>query len=95
MPKEWKVGNNPFEVTVHRMESMMSFPAATDLAIEIIPEMPSMGHGSPNNVNPVHIANGHYLGSVNFTMTGEWRINLIIKKGDRTITKKAWFDIAF
>lgn len=95
MPKEWKVGNNPFEVTVHRMESMMSFPAVTDLTIEIIPEMPSMGHGSPNNVNPVHTANGHYLGSVNFTMTGEWRINLIIKKGDRTITNKAWFDIAF
>ena len=95
IPKAWKVGNNPFEITAHRMESMMSFPAATDLTIEIRPEMPSMGHGSPNNGNPVHTINGHYLGNVNFTMTGEWRINMTIMKGDRVITKKAYFDITF
>jgi hypothetical protein len=92
---KWKVGNNPFEITVHTMASMMSFPAATDLTIEIDPQMPSMGHGSPNNVNPVHTANGHYLGSVNFTMTGAWRIYLVIKKGSRTISNKAYFDITF
>jgi hypothetical protein len=95
IPKAWKVGNNPFEITAHSMASMMSFPPATDLTIEITPEMPSMGHGSPNNVNPVHTANGHYLGSVNFTMTGAWRINMTIKKGDRLITNKAYFDITF
>lgn len=94
-PKAWKVGNNPLEVTVHRMASMMSFPTVTDLTIEITPEMPSMGHGSPNNVNPVHTLNGHYVGNVNFTMTGAWRINMTIKKGDRLITNKAYFDITF
>jgi hypothetical protein len=77
------------------MASMMSFPPATDLTIEIDPQMPSMGHGSPNNVNPVHTANGHYLGSVNFNMTGAWRIYLVIKKGSRTISNKAYFDITF
>jgi hypothetical protein len=94
-PDKWKVGNNPFEITVHTMASMMSFPAATDLTIEIDPQMPSMGHGSPNNVNPVHSANGHYLGSVNFTMTGAWRIYMVIKKGTRVISNKAYFDITF
>jgi hypothetical protein len=94
-PGKWKVGNNPFEITVHTMASMMSFPAATDLTIEIDPQMPSMGHGSPNNVNPVHTANGHYLGSVNFTMTGAWRIYMVIKKGTRVISNKAYFDITF
>ena len=95
IPKAWKVGNNPFEVTVHKMASMMSFPCISDLTIEITPEMPSMGHGSPNNVNPVHTANGHYLGNVNFTMTGEWRINMVIKKGNRVLSNKAFFDITF
>ena len=95
LPKVWKVGQNSFEITAHRMESKMSFPAATDLTFEIIPEMPSMGHGLPNNLNPVHTSNGHYVGSVNFTMTGAWRINMIVKKGDKTVTNKAWFDIAF
>ncbi len=94
-PSEWKVGNNPFEITVHKMASMMSFPCCTDLTFEITPEMPSMGHGSPNNVNPVSQGNGHYLGNVNFTMTGAWRINLVVKKGDRIVNRKAYFDVVF
>jgi hypothetical protein len=95
VPQAWKVGINPFEITIHRMASMFSFPPVTDLAVEITPEMPSMGHGSPNNVNPVHTVNGHYYGSVNFTMTGEWRIHLAIKKEGRLITDKAYFDVTF
>lgn len=95
IPKIWKVGINPFEITIHKMESMMSFPAVTDLTVEITPEMPSMGHGSPNNVNPVHVSNGHYAGNVNFTMTGDWRIHLTIKKDGWLISDKAYFDILF
>lgn len=92
-PAKWKVGNNTYEITVHRMASMMSFPCCDDLTVEIIPEMPSMGHGSPNNVNPVSKGMGHYSGTVNFTMTGEWRINMIFRKGDRVIGKTVYFDV--
>lgn len=95
LPDAWKVGNNKFEITMHKMASMMSFPPVTDMTIEITPEMPSMGHGSPNNVNPVHTSNGHYVGSVNFTMTGDWRIHLAIKQGGRLITNRLYFDIFF
>ena len=94
-PTAWKVGMNPFEITINCMQSMMAFPFCTDFTVEITPEMPSMGHGSPNNVNPVHVSNGHYVGSVNFTMTGPWRINMIIKKSDWVKSKKAYFDITF
>lgn len=94
-PAEWKVGNNPFEITVHSMASMMSFPCCDDFTVEITPEMPSMGHGSPNNVNPVLTSMGHYVGTVNFTMTGAWRINMVFKKGGRTIGRNAFFDISF
>jgi hypothetical protein len=94
-PAAWKVGNNLFEITVHTMASMMSFPCCNEMTVEIIPEMPSMGHGSPNNVNPVLKANGHYEGTVNFTMTGAWRINMIFRKGDRVIGRNAYFDINF
>ena len=91
--EKWKVGNNTYEITVHRMASMMSFPCCDDLSVEIIPEMPSMGHGSPNNVNPVSTGMGHYSGTVNFTMTGEWRINMIFRKGGRVIGKTVYFDV--
>ena len=91
----WKVGMNPFEITINCMQSMMAFPACSDFTVEITPFMNSMGHGSPNNINPVHVSNGHYMGSVNFTMTGAWRINMVIKKSDWVKSRKAYFDITF
>jgi len=75
-PRDPKVGINDFEVTVHKKATMMDWPASGDFMITMEPEMPDMGHGSPNNVNPVHSANGHYNGKVNFTMDGYWKINL-------------------
>ena len=70
------VGINPFEVTVHTRKTMMEWPSVNNFTITIEPEMPDMGHGSPNNVNPVFTSNGHYEGKVNFTMDGYWKINM-------------------
>jgi hypothetical protein len=92
-PNAPKIGLNDFEITLHKKANMMSFPAVENYTVEINPIMPSMGHGSPNNVNPVHTANGHYLGKVNFTMTGLWRVNLIIKKNGVMIDNTQFFDI--
>ena len=85
------VGLNDFEITVHYRENMNAFPAITDAAVEMTPSMPSMGHGSPNNVNPVHGEMGHYRGKVNFTMSGDWRIDLSLSRGDSLLTTA--FDI--
>lgn len=94
-PAKPKVGMNDFEITLHKKETMMSFPAATNYTVEIEPEMPSMGHGSPNNVNPVHTGNGHYKGQVNFTMTGEWNINLRIMDGSEAVDTTSYFVVTF
>jgi hypothetical protein len=92
-PVSPKVGINDIEFTLHRKASMMSWPADGTYTIEITPDMPSMGHGSPNNVNPVLTGNGHYKGKVNFTMTGEWRISVAVKKSGVTISKNTAFYI--
>jgi hypothetical protein len=94
-PSSPAVGVNDLELSVHYKQNMMSFPPVEDLTIEIEPEMPSMDHGSPNNVHPIHIHKGHYEGKVNFTMTGWWRIHLTIKKGDNIVTDEAYFDVTF
>ncbi len=91
-PLEPKVGMNDFIITVHYRESMMSFPAITDALVEIEPSMPSMGHGSPNNVNPMHETRGHYIGKVNFTMTGDWLIDVSVSRNNAPLLKTA-FDI--
>ncbi|QGY47628.1 hypothetical protein GM418_29360 [Maribellus comscasis] len=94
-PSVPEVGMNDIGFTVHYRENMMSFPAAENLSISIEPEMPSMGHGSPNNVNPTHMGNGHYKGKVNFTMTGWWRVNIEISKDGEPIGNELSFDITF
>lgn len=92
-PAAPKVGMNDIEFTIHRKASMMDFPADDSYTIEITPEMPSMGHGSPNNENPVTTGNGHYKGKVNFTMTGEWKVNVLVKKAGTTISKNLYYII--
>ena len=94
-PSVPKVGINDMEIAVYKKASMMSFPADSSLSVVLNPEMPSMGHGSPNNVNPVHTGNGHYKGKVNFTMTGLWRLNLDFRTGEAVADTTQFFELQF
>lgn len=81
------VGMNDVEFAVFTSASDV-FTPVDDLTMTITPEMPSMGHGSPNNVNPTAKGNGHYTGKVNFIMTGEWKITLDLLRSGTTIGKQ-------
>jgi len=95
-PASPKVGINDMEIAIYKKVSMMSFPADSSLSVVLTPEMPSMGHGSPNNVNPTHIGNGHYIGKVNFTMTGLWKLNLDYMSGAAVAdTTTQFFEVQF
>ncbi len=94
-PAKPKIGINDFEIAVYKKESMMSFPVDNSFSVVLTPEMPTMGHGSPNNVNPVSISNGHYKGKINFTMTGYWKVNLDFKVGNQIADSTQFFDIEF
>ncbi len=93
LPNNPKVGINDFEITIHKKNAMMGFNPDSSYTVALVPEMPSMGHGSPNNVNPVHVGNGHYKGKVNFTMTGAWRLNLDIYKNGAVVDTTQYFDV--
>lgn len=82
-----KVGQNPFTVTVNRKTDMhgMMWESVGDLEVTVVPDMPSMGHGSPGNIDPVHAAAGRYDGSVNLTMPGQWRIVLGFSRAGQEI----------
>jgi len=89
-----KIGVNEANLTLHRQESMMNFPSYQTAEIIIDPRMPDMdNHGSPNNVNPVHKADGHYVGKLNYTMSGLWRVNLELTIEGEKITTS--FDQTF
>lgn len=79
-PSDPKVAINDMSAGVFRMETMMSFPVADNYKLKIDPRMPGMGnHGSPNNVDLTQGADGFYHGKVSLTMTGYWKINLILE----------------
>ncbi len=94
-PAHWNVGLNDITFTLHRQEGPFAYPEVLDAIIEMTPEMPSMGHGSPNNVHPVSIGNGYYKGVVNFTMTGDWRMHLKVSRNGTVVLEDAALDILF
>lgn len=90
-----KTGVNDLEILVSRRENMHDFPPVDGLEIEFEPEMPSMGHGSPNNVNPVGVGKGRYRGKANFTMTGDWRLHFTLKRDGEVVAENTYLDILF
>jgi hypothetical protein len=57
-----------------------------------MPDMPDMP-SPPNNVQPKQIPGGHYQGTVNFNMTGLWRLTFTLKHiGDATVVSQ-YFDV--
>ena len=94
-PVNPKVGINKLILAIHYKENMMSFPGDENVSVAINPQMPSMDHGSPNNVNPIHTKGAYYEGKVNFTMTGWWRIYIDLKKDGVPITDGAYIDLTF
>jgi hypothetical protein len=90
-PEKQKVGINDFEVIAF-ISTDGKFVPAENLTIKLTPEMPSMDHGSPNNEDPVHVGKGHYKGKANFTMTGEWRIQLELT-AESSVLENKYFDI--
>ncbi len=90
-----KTGLNELEILINRRADMHNFPAVTDFSVEFRPEMPSMGHGSPNNTAPVSVGYGRYRGKVNFTMTGDWRLYFTLKRNGAVVVEDAYLDILF
>lgn len=94
-PRNPIVGINDLELAVYKKAGMMDFPPDSSMTITMEPEMPSMGHGSPNNVDPVHMGMGHYKGKVNFTMTGLWHLNLGFHTAEGPADTTTYFEINF
>jgi hypothetical protein len=81
-PKKAVSGSNALELFIARKATAMSWPKDSSWKVTFIPTMPSMGHSSPNNVNPSHVGDAHYKGTVNFTMTGDWRLTFSFAAND-------------
>lgn len=88
-PDTPKVGLNDFKIGIYKMETMMSFPIVENYMIKQDPRMPSMGnHSSPNNTNlEYNTTSKMYEGDLSFTMTGYWKLNLMLYNNTNTLIK--------
>ncbi len=84
-PSDPEIGLNDLFVGLHKRESMMKYAPVLNADMDFEPWMPSMDHGSSNNVSPVHEENGFYKGQVNFNMTGDWELRFEIESGGEVL----------
>jgi hypothetical protein len=79
-----KVGSNVLSAYLYRMQDARTFLPLEGYTIRLDPRMPGMGnHSSPNNRDLTSKGEGYYEGLVNLTMTGYWKLNLILEKDTR------------
>ncbi|MDR0537145.1 MAG: FixH family protein [Tannerellaceae bacterium] len=79
-PQNPKVGVNEISAYIHESKSP-DYPAIENFSLGLDPRMPSMeNHSSPNNSDLIWSeAEKIYKGKVNFSMTGYWKLNLILR----------------
>lgn len=88
-PETPKMGTNEISSVLLKSSGHESYEEVNGYSIEIDPRMPGMdNHSSPNNKKMTQQGNrGEYIGSLNLSMSGLWRINLILKDSDGNIIK--------
>lgn len=87
-PSEPEIGTNDIVVGLFKMGEHHDFPVVEGYTIKVDPRMPGMGnHSAPGNVDMTQGSDGFYHGKVGFSMSGYWKINLILENGSGTAVK--------
>lgn len=92
-PRVPVVGTNAVEFGMWSMKDSVNFPGDSAVSLSFEPTMPSMGHGSEGNSQPVARRKGHYFGAANYTMTGDWRLSLRVADGATLLDSTRFFDV--
>ena len=92
-PQTPSVGENELIAGIYRLDvddQQGGYTQVDGYTLLLDPRMPepSMGnHSSPNNVDLTQQEDGLYRGLVNYTMTGNWTLNLIMLNSDGRILR--------
>lgn len=87
-PSKPQIGTNDITVGLFKMGEHHDFPVVNNYKIKVDPRMPSMGnHSAPGNEDMVQGSDGFYHGKVGFSMSGYWKINLILEDNNGNVVK--------
>lgn len=90
----WKVGMNDVKVSAYRTVDGFDYTPVDNASMKLEPTMPSMGHGSMGNIDPVPTGNSWYTGKVNLTMTGDWQYAVTMTTADSQTISTAFQVVA-
>ncbi|MEZ0450605.1 FixH family protein [Sphingobacterium thalpophilum] len=79
LPDTVKQGKMPIQFLMNKMDHQ-HFPALDGYEVRFKTDMPGMRHDSPDNKGAVSAGNGYYEGLINFSMAGDWEINVELWK---------------
>ncbi|WP_292008400.1 hypothetical protein [Chryseobacterium sp.] len=88
-PSSPVVGMNDMTAYLFKMQDMDTFLPVDGYTIQLDPRMPGMGnHSSPNNTALISDSvSGFYKGKVSLTMTGYWKLNLMVLSSEGNVLK--------
>jgi len=79
-PTAPKIGTNDIVVALFKKAATGDFPIVDNYKIKVDPRMPGMdNHSSAGNVDMLQSSDAFYHGKVGFSMSGYWKINLILE----------------
>jgi len=92
-PTNPKEGLNDIEFLLNKNVNSLEWTTDDTYTVEINPEMQDMWYGSHININTKNIGNGHYTSSFDFSMAGEWKVNVIVKKNGVPVSQNLYFTL--
>jgi hypothetical protein len=82
---------NNMEFLLNKNVSLLEWTTDNSYAVEFDPEMVDMFYAAHTSISTKNIGNGHYTGNFDFSMEGEWKINVIVKKNGIPISQNLYF----
>ena len=93
-PTTPKEGLNDIEFLLNtETVSLLDWTTDDSYMVEINTEMQDMWYSSHSFILTKNIGNGHYTGSFDFSMKGEWRINVNIKQNGVLLSQNLYFTL--
>ncbi len=96
-PNKPKVGSQTISAYLYQMKDSHHFVPVNNCKILLDPRMPGMGnHSSPNNQDLLSKGQGLYQGLLNLTMTGYWKLNVVLlNEQGETVKDQIFFELEF
>jgi len=81
------------EFLLNKNMSLLEWTTDDSYTVEFDPEMVDMFYAAHTSLPAKNTGNGHYTGTFDFSMEGEWKVNVIVKKNNVPVSQNLFFTL--